>query len=71
MAGGARGRTGGGGPLINAALAVAGLGVVLFVVAIIVRQDDQTDWRWPLTGAVGAVAALMRWSAGRPSPRKR
>ncbi len=71
MAGGARGRTGGGGPLINAALALAGLGVVLFVVAIIVTQDDQNDSLWPVTGPVGAIAALMGWSAGRPRPRGR
>lgn len=69
MAGGASGRTEGGGPRVNAALALAGLGVVLFVVAIVVTQDDQNDWLWPLTGAVGAVAAVMGWGSGRPRPR--
>lgn len=37
---------------------------------MIVAQDGN-DWLWPLTGVVGAAAALTGWSAGRPRPRGR
>lgn len=57
-------------PRAHAALGVAGLAVVLFVVALVVAQEGN-DWLWPLTGLVGLVAALLGWQAGRPRPRGR
>lgn len=57
-------------PRVNAALGIAALAVALFIVAIVVAQDGN-DWLWPLTGVVGAVAAITGWSAGRPRPRGR
>ncbi len=58
-------------PLVNAALALAGVAVALFVVAVILDDQGGTDWLWPLAGVVGAVAAISGWSADRPRPRGR
>ncbi len=69
MAKGPRGGVGREGPLVSAPLALTGLGVVLFVGAIIVTQDDQNDWLWPLSAAVGAIGAVMGWVSNRPRPR--
>lgn len=44
------------------------LAVVLYVVAMIVAQE-KNEWLWPVSGVVGAVAAIMGWSAGKPRPR--
>ena len=51
----------------NIALGLAGLAVILYVIAMIVAQDG-TDWLWPVSGLVGAVAAVLGWLAGRPRP---
>lgn len=56
-------------PRATAALGIAGLAVVLFIVSLIVAQEGN-DWLWPLTGLVGLVAAVLG-QAGRPRPRKR
>jgi peptidoglycan/LPS O-acetylase OafA/YrhL len=57
-------------PRVNAALGIAAVAVALFIVAIVVAQEGN-DWLWPLTGVVGAVAAITGWSAHRPRPRGR
>lgn len=57
-------------PRANVALTLAGVAVALYIAAMIVAQDDN-DWLWPLTGLVGAAAAITGWSAGRPRPRRR
>ncbi len=70
MAEEAAGRAANQAPRANIAVALAGVAVALFVVAIIVAQDG-SDWLWPLTGVIGAVAAITGWSAGRPRPQGR
>ena len=57
-------------PRANIALALAGVAVALYIVAVIVAQEEN-GWLWPLTGIVGAAAAITGWSAGRPRPRGR
>lgn len=54
----------------NLALALAGVALALYVVAMIVAQDDN-GFLWPLAGLVGAAAAITGWKAGRPKPRGR
>ncbi len=54
----------------NAALALAGGALLLYIIAMIVAQDDN-GWLWPLAGVVGAAAAITGWTAGRPRPRGR
>ena len=54
-------------PRVNVALGLAAVAVALFIVALVVAQDGN-DWLWPLTGVVGAVAAIIGWSAQRPRP---
>ena len=73
MAGDAAGRAAAGdhAPRANIALALAGVAVALYIVAMIVAQDEKNDWLWPLAGVVGAAAAITGWSAGRPRPRGR
>ena len=58
-------------PRANIALALAGVAVALYIVAVIVAQEEKNEWLWPLTGVVGAAAAITGWSAGRPRPRGR
>ena len=52
------------------ALAVSGVAVVLYIVAMIVAQDSN-EWLWPLSGVVGLVGAVMGWAAGKPRPQGR
>ena len=52
---------------VNVALGVSVAAVVLWVVAMIVAQEGN-EWLWPLSGVVGAIGAVLGWTAG--SPRK-
>lgn len=52
----------------NVAVGLAGAAVVVFVIAMIVAQDDN-DWLWPLAGVLGGVGAFTGWRAGRPRPQ--
>lgn len=58
-------------PRASAALGLAGVAVAVFVVAVILDDQEGNDWLWPLAGVVGAVAAITGWSADRPRPRGR
>jgi peptidoglycan/LPS O-acetylase OafA/YrhL len=55
----------------NVALSVALLAVVLYVVAMAVAGDDDSDygWLWPVAAVVGGGAAIAGWRAGAPRPR--
>jgi hypothetical protein len=57
-------------PQANAALGIAALAVVLFVLALVIAQEGN-DWLWPVAGVVGAAGAVMGWTAGWPRPRGR
>jgi hypothetical protein len=50
------------------ALGIAGLAVVLYVVAMVVAQEEN-GWLWPVAGLVGGAAAVMGWVAGKPRPQ--
>ncbi len=52
----------------NFALGVAVMAVVLWVVAMLVAQEEN-DWLWPLAGLVGGAGAILGWIAGKPRPR--
>lgn len=52
----------------NVAVGLAGLAVALYVIAMIVAQDDN-GWLWPVAGVVGGAAAVVGWLAGKPRPR--
>ncbi len=54
----------------NVALGVSALAVIVWVVAMIVAQEDN-DWMWPLAGLLGGVGAVMGWMAGKPRPRSK
>ena len=54
----------------NTALAIAVVSVVLYIVAMVVAQEDN-DWLWPVAGLVGGAAAVMGWMADKPKPRGR
>ena len=52
----------------NLALGLSGLAVVLFVIAMIVAQEDNS-WLWPVAGLLGGIGAVMGWTADRPRPQ--
>lgn len=52
----------------NFALGVAVMAVALWVVAMLVAQEEN-DWLWPLAGLVGGAGAILGWIAGKPRPR--
>lgn len=54
----------------NTALGVAIAAFVLYVIAMIVAQQDH-GWLWPLSGLLGAAGAILGWTAGKPKPRGR
>ena len=54
----------------NVALGLARVALALYVVAMIVAEDDN-GWLWLLAGLVGGAAAIKGWMAGRPKPRGR
>lgn len=54
----------------NTALGIAVGGFVLYVIAMIVAQEDH-GWLWPLSGLLGAAGAITGWMAGKPKPRGR
>ena len=58
-------------PQANAALGVAGLGVILYVLAIFIAGEGRNDWLWPLALVFGAAGAIIGWMAGRPRPQGR
>ena len=45
-------------PQANAALGVAGLGVILYVLAIFIAEG-RNEWLWPLALVLGAAGAIM------------
>ncbi len=51
----------------NISLGLAGLAVVLYVIAMMLSEDD-SGWLWPVAGLAGGAAAVMGWLAGRPRP---
>ena len=53
----------------NIALGVSVAAVVLWVVAMIVAQEEN-GWMWPLAGVVGAIGAVLGWTAGKPRTGK-
>ena len=57
-------------PQANAALGVAGLGIILYVLAIFIAEE-RNEWLWPLALVLGAAGAIMGWMAGRPRPQGR
>jgi len=54
----------------TAALGVAALGVILYVLAIFIAEG-RNEWLWPLALVLGAAGAIMGWMAGRPRPQGR
>ena len=56
-------------PLARGALGLAGVAVVLFVLAMFIAGQDRNEWLWPLAGLIGGIAAITGWAAGRPRPR--
>ena len=52
----------------NLAVGLAALALVLYIVAMIVAQEEN-DWLWPVAGLVGLAAAIMGWTAGKPKPK--
>ena len=52
----------------DVAVGVAGLAVVLYVIAMIVAEEDN-GWLWPVAGLVGLAGAILGWKAGAPRPR--
>ena len=55
----------------NLALALAGVAVLLYILAIFIAEDSNADWLWPVSAVVGAAGAITGWNAGRPRPRGR
>jgi hypothetical protein len=55
----------------NVALALASVGVALYIVAIFVAEEINAEWLWPVSAVVAAAGAITGWSAGRPPPRGR
>jgi peptidoglycan/LPS O-acetylase OafA/YrhL len=55
----------------NVALGLALLSVLLYVVALAVAGDDDSEngWLWPVAAVVGGAAAFAGWRAGSPRPR--
>ncbi len=49
----------------NLALGVSVVAVVLWVVAMIVAQEEN-GWLWPSSGLVGGAGAVLGWTAGTP-----
>lgn len=70
MAGSETTRTGSRRSRADMALATAVLAVALYVVAMVVAEEDN-GWLWPVAGLVGLVAAVLGWQAGRPRPQGR
>jgi len=54
----------------NVALGLALLSALLYVVALSVAGDDESDygWLWPVAAVVGGAAAFAGWRAGSPRP---
>ena len=52
-------------PRTNAALGVSALAVVLYVVAMMLDENGDYGWLWPVAGLAGAAGAVMGWQAGR------
>ena len=53
----------------NLAVGLALLGLVLYIVAMIVAQEEDNGWLWPVAGLIGGAGAVMGWMAGKPRPR--
>ena len=54
---------------VNLAVGLAILGLVLYVVAMIVAQEEDNGWLWPVAGLTGGAGAVVGWMAGKPRPR--
>jgi hypothetical protein len=52
----------------NLAFGLAVVAVVLYVLAMIVAQEEN-GWLWPVAGLLGGAAAVTGWMAGKPRPR--
>lgn len=52
----------------NIALGLAVVGVVLYIIAMIVAQEEN-GWLWPVAGLIGGAGAIAGWQAGRPRPQ--
>ena len=50
------------------AVAVSGLALVIYVVAMVMGDADAPEWLWPLAGLLGLVGAVLGWMAGKPRP---
>ena len=53
----------------NLAVGLAILALVLYVVAMIIAQEEENGWLWPVAGLVGGAGAVVGWMAGKPRPR--
>ena len=51
----------------NFAFGLAVVAVVLYVLAMIVAQEEN-GWLWPVAGLLGGAAAVTGWMAGKPRP---
>lgn len=47
----------------NLALGLALLGLVLYVIAMIVAQEEDNGWLWPVAGLTGGAGAVVGWMA--------
>ena len=54
---------------VNLALGLAIVALVLYVVAMIVAQEEDNGWLWPVAGLTGGAGAVVGWMAGKPRPR--
>ena len=52
------------------ALGVSLVGLVLFIVAIMIAQEEN-DWLWPVAGLIGGIGAVLGWMAGKPRPQSK
>lgn len=52
---------------VDIALLISALAAVVYVIAMVVAQEDN-EWLWPLAGVLGAIGAVLGFQAGRPRP---
>ena len=53
----------------NLGVGLAIVGLVLYVVAMIIAQEEDNGWLWPVAGLTGGAGAVVGWMAGKPRPR--